>query len=286
VSPQYLAEAIQENTVFVSVQLVNSEVGTIEPIRELAKTLRHARKTRHENGSDIPLLFHTDASQAPFWTDIKVEALGVDLLTLDGQKVQGPKGIGALYIKRHTGIESVMRGGVQEFGLRAGTPNVPMAGSFAVALREAQETNNLESRIAHVGEIRNYLWQEIQEAVPGAVCNGPDLAKASSGKPSPEHRVANNLSISIPGLEGETAVIALDALGVAASTRSACNTGDEEPSHVIKALGIPKALAKTSIRLTLLPSATKAEAKQIAAALKRVCELYRKTVPIDEMVRS
>src|SRR3989344_6451 len=141
ISPRDLAEAIRENTVFVSIQLINSEVGTIEPIRELTKAIRHARKNRQEKGDAfllmkrkatpffsevLPLIFHTDASQAPFWADLMVESLGVDLLTLDAQKVQGPKGVGALYVKRNTNIESVIRGGVQEFGLRAGTPNIPL----------------------------------------------------------------------------------------------------------------------------------------------------------------
>lgn len=267
VSPQALAEAIRENTVFISIQLINSEVGTIEPIRELAKVARHARKLRQEKGGAfLPLVFHTDASQAPFWTEIRIESLGIDMLTLDAQKVQGPKGVGALYIKRGSHIESVIRGGVQEFGLRAGTPNVPLAGSFAVALNEAQEEKNIELRVKSVATVRNHLWEEIQNIIPDAILNGSKW----------EHRASNNLNISIPGLDGETAVIALDALGVAASTRSACNTADEDPSHVIKALGTPKELAKTAIRFTLLPSATKLEAEQIATALKRVCELYRR----------
>jgi cysteine desulfurase len=278
VSQKDLKEAMRENTVFISIQLINSEVGTIEPIRELAKVIRRARKQRQEKGATffsekkvapfsseiLPLMFHTDASQAPFWIDIKVESLGVDLLTLDAQKVQGPKGVGALYIKRSTSVESIMWGGVQEFGLRAGTPNVPLAGSFAVALSEAQ--THVESRGKKIGRVRNYLWDEIKKIIPDAMLNGPSF----------EHRAANNLNISISGLDGETAVIALDALCVAASTRSACDTADEDPSHVIKAIGVPKDLAKTAIRFTLLPTATKADTKVIVQALKRVCDLYRK----------
>ncbi|MGH7141339.1 MAG: cysteine desulfurase family protein [Minisyncoccia bacterium] len=275
VSQKALAEAIRDETVFVSVQLVNSEVGTIEPIRDLARQIRHARK---ERGADaLPLIFHTDASQAPFWIDIQVDALGVDLLTLDGQKVQGPKGVGALYVRRQTTIESQMRGGVQEFNLRAGTPNVPLAGSFAVALAEAQDKKKLENRKKKVAAVRDHLWKEIKKMIPDAIANGPAFATARllARQASSDHRVANNLNVSIAGLDGEAAVIALDAFGVAASTRSACNTGDEEPSHVIKALGVPKALSKTAVRFTLLPTATKAEGTQIAAALKKACDLYR-----------
>ena len=153
VDPEALRRAIKENTVFVSIQLVNSEVGTIEPIKEIAKIIRQIRTTPARalraarpsltlalSSSDLPLpiYFHTDASQAPLWMPLAVEALGVDLLTLDAQKVLGPKGVGALYIKRGTPVEPLLRGGGQERGLRGGTENVPLAGAFAVALQDAQ----------------------------------------------------------------------------------------------------------------------------------------------------
>ena len=261
VSVKDLAEKITDNTVFISVQLVNSEVGTIEPLQEIAKAIRHIRKLRSDNG--LPLYLHCDASQAPLWLDMKVERLGIDLLTLDAQKVLGPKGIGALYIKRRTGISPVIRGGVQERGLRGGTPNTPLAGAFAIAMKDA--AHDIESRVAHVTSVRNFLWEELQKRIPDIILNGPVF----------EHRVANNLNISVPGLDGEMAVLGLDAEGVAASTRSACNTGDEEPSHVIKALGVPKNLSKTAVRITLLPDATKADAIGIAVALEKIAKRYK-----------
>lgn len=275
VSVAALKDAITDETVFISVQFINSEVGTIEPIREIAKLVRQVRKDREakldKDGGEValPLYFHTDASQAPFWVDMKVESLGIDLMTLDAQKVQGPKGVGVLYIKRHTDIAPVIRGGVQEFGLRGGTPNVPMAGAFAVALEHAQAT--VGERIAHVAGVRDYLFDEIKKRIPEAILNGPELDGP---------RAANNLNISIPNLDAETAVIAMDAEGVAISTRSACNSGDEAPSHVIAAIidelsdEEKKKRAKTAIRITLLPDATKAEADTIAAKLEEVKNRY------------
>ena len=272
VSPESLREALNDETALVSIQLVNSEVGTIEPVRELAKEIRKIRTLRQAQG-DLPLYFHTDASQAPLWVDINVEKLGVDLMTLDGQKVLGPKGVGALYARRGTPIEPILWGGKQERALRGGTENVPQAGAFAVALADAQ--SGVDERVKKMTEVRDYCWSEIQKLLPDAILNGPN--------PSGSTRVANNLSVSIPGLEAEMAVVSLDALGVAASTRSACNIGSDEPSHVIKALlsssleasGRIKEMAGTAIRLTLLPGATHSQMRRIASVLKETAARYR-----------
>lgn len=264
VSPKEIAEAITEQTVLISIQMVNSEVGTIEPLRDIAKEIRRIKKERGEGG--LPLYFHTDASQAPLWVSVSVEKLGVDVLTLDGQKVLGPKGVGALYIKRGTHVEPILWGGSQEMSLRGGTPNVPLAGAFAVALKDAQE--GVEVRATNIAAVRDFLWKEIQVRIPDAMLNGPNEHKE-------EGRAANNINVSVPGLDAEMAVLAFDAEGIAASTRSACNTEDEQPSHVIKALGTPKELAKSAIRLTLLPTATKGEAKRIAATLSSIEKRYR-----------
>jgi cysteine desulfurase len=251
-----LKEAILPETSFVSIHLVNSEIGAIQPVREIAKVLRKQNKK---------IYFHTDASQAPLWMDIKVESLGVDLMTLDGQKVLGPKGVGCLYVRRGTPLRPLLRGGMQEKGLRGGTQNVPSVGAFAVALQDAQR--GIEPRVARMSAVRELLWNEIKKALPEAILNGPELGTS---------RAANNLNVSMPGLEAQMAVISMDALGVAVSTRSACTIGSEEPSHVIKALGVAPELAGTAIRITLLPDATESDARRIAAALKETAELYRK----------
>ena len=253
--PNAILDAVRPETVFVSVQLVNSEMGAVEPIKEIAKSLRRAKQK---------IYFHTDASQAPLWMELNVEQLGVDLLTLDAQKVLGPKGVGVLYVRRGTPIEPVLWGGGQERGVRAGTENVPHAGAFAVALADAKR--GVAKRVKKITAVRDYLLQEITQLIPDVILNGP-----LSGST----RVANNLNISVPGLDAEMAVVSLDALGISASTRSACTIGDDEPSHVIKALGVSKEMAGTAIRITLLPDATYAQARRIAAALKETADRYR-----------
>ena len=296
ISPEQLAEVINDETVFVSIQLVNSEIGTIQPIKEIAKVIRKVRQnrqlgrsplrspsealtTRTSSELPLPLYFHVDASQAPLWISLKVDSLGCDLLTLDAQKIQGPKGVGALYVRRGTAIEPLIWGGVQEHSLRAGTPNVPLVGAFAVALNDAQQ--DVEARVKKVAEVRDFCFAEIKKHIPDAILNGPELSPSTSLGTTRSERVANNLNISIPHLEAQMAVIALDAEGVAASTRSACSPGSEEPSHVIKALlendlGPSGALrAGTAIRITFLPSATKRDALYIAEALTRVAKRYK-----------
>lgn len=260
VDVQALVAAVTDETALVSLQLVNSEVGTVQPVREVVKEMRRIRKSRTVA---TPLYVHIDASQAPLWLPLMVERLGVDLMTLDGQKILGPKGVGVLYVKRGVRLVPFVRGGGQERGLRSGTENLPLVGAFAVALDAAQQ--GVEQRAAAVASVRDFLWQEIQQAVPDAVLLGPPFTA----------RVANNLSISIPGLDGQMAVVALDAMGIAASTRSACSTGDDEPSPVLLALGVSADAAKTALRLTLLPTATRAEARRIAGALAKIAQRYR-----------
>ncbi|MBY0473224.1 cysteine desulfurase [Patescibacteria group bacterium] len=256
ISPKELAEAITEHTVLISIQYINSEIGTIEPIREIAKEIRRIKKTKQ-----TPIYFHTDASQAPLWLDLKVESLGVDLLTLDAQKIMGPKGVGALYIKRGVQIEPLLLGSKQERGLRGGTENVPLVGAFAVALKDASK--NVVDRAEKTAEIRNYLWNEIKKRIPEAELNGPEFS----------HRAPNNLNISILGLDREMAVLGLDAEGVAITTRSACNVADSELSYVVVALGDTNR-ARGAIRITLLPDATKRDADTISAALEKIAKRY------------
>jgi len=263
IDPMQLREVVGEDTALVSIQMVNSEMGAVQDIRAIAKELRHARRSRtpQNEGKTWPLYLHTDASQAPLWLPLNVEKLGVDLMTLDAQKVGGPKGVGALYLRRGTVLEPIILGGGQESGLRSGTEAVALAGAFAVALVEAQE--NCETNAARVSAARDFLWSEIHRRIPSAILSGPKI------------RIANNLHISIPNLSGEMAVIALDARGIAASTRSACDSASGHPSHVLLALGISPELAGSSLRLTLLPTASRADALTIARALESIVALYR-----------
>ena len=281
VSGKELGASIEEHTALVSVQMINSEIGTIEPIREIAKEIRRARKERAEGSSiygttarerdmasPLPLYFHTDAAQAPLWLPLNVEKLGVDLMTLDGQKFGAPRGVGVLYVRRKSKLAPVLRGGGQERGVRSGTENIALAGAFATALTEAQE--KVEQRAKRIADVRDYLLEEILALLPAAIVNS-----------SLSERVANNLNISIPRLEGQMCVVALDAAGIAASTRSACSVGDEEPSYVVESLGPAKGFKKgergrNAIRFTLLPTATYTHMRRIAKALLDTFLLHSK----------
>ncbi len=257
VFPNAVTEAITPATSFVSIQLVNSEIGAIQAVREIAKELRRAKSRK--------IFLHVDAAQAPLWLDLNVEKLGIDLLTLDAQKLGGPKGVGALFVRRGTPLAPLLRGGKQEAGRRAGTESVALAGAFAVALCDAQA--QVERRAKKTAARRDYLAALIKKELPEVVLHGPALTGA---------RVANNLNISIPQLSAEMAVISLDALGVAAATRSACSAGEEEPSHVIGALGVAPEMAGTAIRFTLLPGVTRRQCRRIAHALFETVSRYRK----------
>jgi cysteine desulfurase len=259
--PAKLIVAVRPDTALVSVQLTNSEMGALQPVKEIAKELRRVK--------DRKVLLHTDASQAPLWLDIKVEKLGVDLMTLDAQKVLGPKGIGCLYVKRGVLLDPIVWGGGQEKGKRAGTENAPLAASFAVALADAQ--SGVDKRVKKVSAVRDFLLDEIKKSLPDIVLHGPSCSEVG-----PRYRAANNLNISIPGLNGQMAVVAMDAAGIAVSTRSACSTDDEEPSYVIEALGVSKKVASEAIRMTLLPDASYSDARRIIAALAEVVSRYRR----------
>ncbi len=275
--PAAVSEAIQSDTALVSIQYINSEIGAVQPIKDIAKEIRRARTLR-EAHSNVPLYFHVDASQAPLWIDIKVESLGVDMLALDAQKILGPKGIGCLYVKRGVPLDPIVWGGGQERGKRAGTENAAAAASFAQALADAQ--SGVDKRAKKISKARDFLWDEIKKSFPNVVLHGPSLtggeASRQAGLPSGETRVANNLNFSIPGLDAQMAVIAMDAEGIAISSRSACSTEDEEPSYVIKALGVNDKVAKEAIRITLLPDASYSDARRIAAALVDVASRYGK----------
>lgn len=274
VFPNSVSDALRPDTALVSVQFINSEMGAIEPVREIAKELRRVPERK--------IVMHIDASQAPLWLDIKVDKLGVDLMTLDAQKILGPKGIGALYIRRGTLIDPVIWGGGQEKGRRAGTENAPLAASFAVALHDAQK--GVARRVKKVTAVRDFLLSEIKKVLPDVVLHGPAIQEkgalrgvSPSQTPfSSDCRAPNNLSISIPGLDGQMCVVAMDAAGIAVSTRSACSTDDEEPSYVIAALGAEKKTASEAVRITLLPDATKSDARRIAQALHEIANRYRK----------
>lgn len=243
-----LKKALKPETCMVSIMMVNNEIGTVEDIREIAKTIRHTRK----NGSVYPL-FHTDACQSALYYDLNVQKLGVDLLTLDGNKIYGPRGMGILYVKRGTPIEPIIYGGGQENGMRAGTENIPGVMGFAKSLHIAAEVREKES--ARLFELKKYFATELQKIHPDIKING-DLEK---GAP-------HILNISIPNIDSEFFVLQLDAKGIECSTKSAC-LRDEDESYVLKAIGVD---SKKSVRFSFGRGTSKGELKKVIGIIKRI----------------
>jgi len=268
VEPKDLRKLIKKNTVLVSVGYANNEIGIIQPIKEIAKEIRHARKCyqgktlNREKGftlvSNISPLFHTDASQAGLYCNLNINELGVDMMTLDAQKIYGPKGIGILFKKANIKISPIILGGGQENGLRSGTENVPLIVGMSRALGLAR--NKYEEKSKNIKIIRDYFWQKIQKEIPEAILNG-DL----------ENRLPNNLNISIPGIDSGFMVLCLDEAGIVCSTRSACSH-DEDGSFVVRALGqgssLSEILAKSTLRFSLGEDITKKEIDYVVVTLK------------------
>lgn len=233
-----IIKIITEKTVLVSVMMANNEVGTIQPIKEIAAAIADIRKLRQESGNQMPLYLHTDAAQAGTTLDVHVSRLGVDMLTLNGGKMYGPKQSGILYVRTGTQLEPLIYGGGQERAMRSGTENVAFAVGFAKALEIAQAIRKDEAY--RLQQLRDHLQKQITEAIPEAVVNGDQ-----------KHRLPHNLNITLSGLDGEAAVLYLDNVGVQASTGSACSIGNDQPSHVLLALGCTPAQANASLRFTL-----------------------------------
>lgn len=252
VEVESIEKAIQPNTVLISVMLVNNEVGTLQPIKKIAKVAR-----------DHGILMHTDACQGPGFTDINVEHLGVDLLSLNGSKIYGPKGVGLLYVRQGVKITPLILGGGQEFRMRGGTENPALIVGFATALERILDDSKKEAK--RIGELRDVLEDELLriELESGAkiTLNG-----------SREHRIENNLNIHVPGHLGETLVMRLDMEGLATSSGSACSSGKTEPSHVLLAMGQPRQRALESLRLTLGRPTTLSEIHTAVKIIKSVLE--------------
>lgn len=269
VNPCDLKKLITSKTVLVSVGYANNEIGIIQPIKELAKEIRYAHKI-HQNKNLINYpLFHTDASQAGLYCNLNLNELGVDLLTLDAQKIYGPKGIGILFRKNNIDISPLIFGGGQESGLRSGTENIPLIVGLTKALEIARKNFQLKSEKIKI--IRDYFWQKIQKEIPQAILNG-DLEK----------RLPNNLNISILNIDTEFVVFALDEQGIICSTKSAC-LSNEEGSLVIRNLYQEKLeksefelRARSTLRFSLGENITK---KDIDYTVKQLTKIIKK-IPI------
>jgi cysteine desulfurase len=261
VNPTDLRKIIKANTVFVSVGYANNEIGTIQPIKEIAKEVRHARKNNPN------LLFHTDASQAGLYLNLNINELGVDLLTLDAQKIYGPKGVGILFIKAGTKILPIIFGGGQERGLRSGTENVPLIVGLAKAVEIARK--DFAKKAKKIKIIRDYFWQKIQREIPEVILNG-----------SLENRLPSNLNISILNIDSEFTVLCLDEKGIICSTKSACNH-DEDGSLVVQALGGTDTNTKSSLRFSLGYDITKKDIDFVVLQLKNIVQKQQDSLPIN-----
>ena len=241
VDPEAVERAVTSETTVVSIMLANNEVGTIQAVEEVSQRVKARAK---ELGRTI--VMHTDAVQGAGFLDLNVQRLGVDLLSLSAHKFNGPKGVGALYIRRGTPFVPTQVGGAQERERRAGTENVPGIVGMSVALERADGRREETGR--HCRTLRDRLLSGIQERIRGAELNG-----------HPTDRLPHNVNFSFHGVEGESVLLGLDLAGVAASSGSACTSASLEPSHVLLAMGQPEELARGSLRLTLGPENTEEE---------------------------
>ena len=233
-----LAAKIDDNTVLVSVMYANNEVGTVQPIRQVAQHLQQIRDARRKAGNSLPLYLHTDACQAANYLDLHVARLGVDLLTLNGGKIYGPKQSGVLYVSHKVELMPLIRGGGQERNLRSGTENVATAIGFAAALQRAQAGRHDEGK--RLSGLQKLAFDLLAEKLPAVVING-----------SRKNRLPNNIHLTIPGQDNERLLVELDERGILAAAGSACSASDEEPSHVRRAMGLSDTDAQASLRLTM-----------------------------------
>ena len=254
---EQLQKAITTETILITIMFANNEIGTIEPVKEIGMIAK-------EHG----ILFHTDAVQAFGQVPIHVDEMNIDMLSSSAHKINGPKGIGCLYIRKGVKIRSFIHGGAQERKRRAGTENVPGIVGYGVAARMAAET--MEARTKKEQELRDYFICRVLEEVPYTRLNG-----------DPKKRLPNNANFSFRFIEGESLLIMLDMKGIAGSSGSACTSGSLDPSHVLLAIGLPHEIAHGSLRLTLGADTTKEDLdytldqiKEIVAKLRNLSPLY------------
>jgi cysteine desulfurase len=262
ISPKTIESLLKTNTVLVSVMHANNEIGTIQPIREIAKVIRHFRKNNKMISPQYPV-FHTDSSQTASYLSLRVPPLGVDMMTLSSQKIYGPRGVGVLYVRRGVNLKPIVFGGDQEHGIRPGTENVPFIVGFAEALRISESQKASEFKRLTV--LRDYFIKKLLDDVPGAVLNG-------HGK----ERLPNNVNISVKGMDNDFLVISLASKGILCSTRSACKTNNEKGSHVILALRGEKNLERESLRFSLGRDTTKEKLNTTVRELSRIVKEIKK----------
>jgi len=255
--------SVKPETILISVMYANNEIGTIEPIAEISKTVRQINIERTKKGF-AHILFHTDACQAAGFLDMNVNHLGVDLLSLNGSKIYGPKQTGILYIRSGIKIHPLIYGGGQERNARSGTENVAGAVGLSLALELSQKEKNKETK--KLLPLRDYFIKRLTKIISNALVNGP----------VGEKRLVNNVNISIPGIEGEALLLYLDSYHIAVSTGSACASTSTDPSHVLLAIGRSRELALGSVRFTFGKFTTKQELGYALKVLPGLVEELKK----------
>lgn len=252
---------IKPSTALISVMYANNEIGTVQPIKRLTELVNSVRTQRLKSGNKMPLYIHTDACQAANYLDLQVTRLGVDMMTLNGGKIYGFKQSGCLYIRKNVKIDPFITGGGQESGMRSGTENVAGLISFATMLQKVQKTKNAE--VKRLSELSKSLYATLSQKVVGISLNG-DAKK----------RLPNNVNILIVGVDGERLVLELDERGIMLATGSACTASNDEPSHVLRAIGLSDEQASGSLRITLgrhtTPEQIAQATDQIASAIQNV----------------
>ena len=257
VNPKDVEDAIREDTILVTIMYANNEIGTIQPIEQIGKICRKKK-----------VLFHTDACQAGGVLDLNVENLNVDMMTLNGSKIYGPKGIGMLYKKKSVKLVPLIHGGGQEFGMRSGTENVAFIAGFAEALRLVQKERFHESK--RLIKLRKMLEDGIIKNIPKTFING-----------HPTKRLPNNANITISDIEGEAMMLYLNEFGICTSTGSACTSQSLDPSHVILACGLPYEVAHGTLRFTLGRKTTKEDIERIIKVLPDIVKTLRRISPVN-----
>ena len=253
-----LEKAITPETILISIMFANNEIGSVQPIKEIGMIAK-------EHG----ILFHTDAVQAFCQLPIDVDECSIDMLSSSAHKINGPKGVGFLYIRKGVKIRSFVHGGAQERKRRAGTENVPGIVGYGAAAKRAAET--MEERTAKERELRDYLIKRITEEIPYVKLNG-----------DPVKRLPNNVNVSFRSVEGESLLLMLDGCGICASSGSACTSGSLDPSHVLLAIGLPHEIAHGSLRLTLSEETTREDLDYTVENLKEIVQNLRNMSPLYE----
>lgn len=256
VDPRQLSRMISDRTVLVSVMMVNNETGAIQPLAEIAAMIKSIRQARLDRGISLPLIFHSDAAQAGNYLNLQTARLGVDLLSINGGKIYGPKQAGALYVKAGISLRPLIRGGGQESGLRSGTENVAAAIGLATALDIAQTRRPAEAK--RVMSLRQEFEADLRQKLPAAIINGG------------RRRAPHLVSLTLPGFDNERLMMELDELGVQVAIGSACSASSAEPSHVLAAMGLSRPAIQSTLRLSVGRPTTKTELSRAARLLHQL----------------